>query len=97
MNNKDNSTWWNNKYPFLRVTNNSVYPWLTEEDSWADEIPIGWRDSFFENMCDDLIFALGDYVDNFEIICFFLFVKFMFYQLLYDFLGQIVKRTKKPE
>lgn len=68
MNNKDNATWWNNKYPFLRVSNNSVYPWLTEEDSWADEIPIGWRDSFFENMCDDLISALGDYVDNFEII-----------------------------
>ena len=68
MNNKDNATWWNDKYPFLRVSDNSVYPWLTEEDSWADEIPIGWRDSFFENMCDDLISALGDYVDNFEII-----------------------------
>ena len=68
MNNKDNSTWWNNKYPFLRVTNNSVYPWLTEEDSWADEIPIGWRDSFFENMCDELIVVLGNYINEFEIV-----------------------------
>ena len=68
MRNKDNATWWNNKYPFLRVTNNSVYPWLTEENSWADEIPIGWRDSFFENMCDDLIAVLGNYINEFEII-----------------------------
>ena len=68
MNNKDNFAWWNNKYPFLRVSNNSVYPWLTEEDSWADEIPIGWRDSFFENMCDDLIAALGNYINEFEIV-----------------------------
>ena len=68
MNNKDNSTWWNNKYLFLRVTNNSVYPWLTEEDSWADEIPIGWRDSFFENMCDELIVVLGNYINEFEIV-----------------------------
>ena len=68
MNNKDNATWWNDKYPFLRVSNNSVYPWLTEEDSWADEIPIGWRDSFFKNMCDDLIAVLGNYINEFEII-----------------------------
>ena len=68
MNNKDNAAWWNDKYPFLRVSNNSIYPWLTEEDSWADEIPIGWRDSFFENMCDDLIATLGNYINEFEII-----------------------------
>lgn len=68
MDNKDDSSWWNNKYPFLRVSNNSVYPWLTEEDSWANELPSGWRDSFFENMCDDLITALGDYINEFEII-----------------------------
>ena len=68
MSNRDNAAWWNNKYPFLRVSNNSVYPWLTEEDSWADEIPIGWRDSFFKRMCDELIAVLGDYVNNFEII-----------------------------
>ena len=68
MNNKDNFAWWNNKYPFLRVANNSVYPWLTEEDSWVNEIPIGWRDSFFEDMCDDLIAALGSYINEFEII-----------------------------
>ena len=68
MNNKDNATWWNDKYPFLRVSNNSVYPWLTGEDSWADEILIGWRDSFFEHMCDELITVLGDYVNKFEII-----------------------------
>lgn len=68
MSNKDNAAWWNSEYPFLHVSNNSVYPWLTEEDSWADEIPIGWRDSFFENMCDDLIAALGNYINEFEII-----------------------------
>ena len=68
MSNKDNAAWWNSKYPFLRVSNNSVYPWLTEEDSWVDEIPIGWRDSFFEDMCDDLIAALGNYINEFEII-----------------------------
>ena len=33
MSNKDNAAWWNSKYPFLHVSNNSVYPWLTEEDS----------------------------------------------------------------
>ena len=32
-------------------------------------------------------------VDNFVIIFFFLFVKFIVYQLLYDFLGHIVKKN----
>ena len=65
--NKSDPAWWNERFPFLRVTNNSVEPWLTEEDSWAESIPIGWRNSFFEDMCNELTNALGEHVDAFEI------------------------------
>ena len=67
-NDKSDPAWWNAKYPFLRVTNNSVYPWLTEEDSWMEDIPVGWLNSFFEDMCDDLTDILGKHVENFEIV-----------------------------
>ena len=67
-NDKSNPAWWNAKYSFLRVTNNSVYPWLTEENSWAEDIPVGWRNSFFEDMCDELTDVLGEHVGDFEIV-----------------------------
>lgn len=67
-NNKSDPAWWNAKYPFLRATNNSVYPWLTEEDSWVDSIPVGWKMSFFENMCDELMNVLGEHLDDFGIV-----------------------------
>lgn len=66
-NDKSNPAWWNAKYSFLRMTNNSVYPWLTEEDSWIDSIPIGWRDEFFEDMCNELSNILGKYINYFVI------------------------------
>lgn len=66
-NNKSDPAWWNKRYPFLHVTNNSVEPWLTEEDSWVKSIPVGWKNSFFEDMCDELMAVLGASVNDFEI------------------------------
>ena len=65
--NKSDPAWWNEQFPFLRITNNSTCPWSTEEDSWVDGIPTGWRDSFFEDMCYDLMAVLGASVNDFEI------------------------------
>ena len=67
-NDKSSPAYWNERFPFLRVTNNSVEPWLTEEDSWIDAIPIGWQASFFADMCNELMLVLGDCVNDFEII-----------------------------
>ena len=66
-NNKSDPAWWNARFPFLRITNNSTCPWSTEEDSWIESIPVGWAESFFEDMCKELMFVLGDCVNDFEI------------------------------
>ena len=66
-NDKSTPEYWNERFPFLRITNNSTCPWLTEEDSWIDSIPIGWRDSLFEDMCYELMAVLGASVNDFEI------------------------------
>ena len=65
--NKSDPAWWNERYPFLRIINNSTCPWLTEEGSWADSIPTGWKNSFFEDMCGELMAVLGASVNDFEI------------------------------
>ena len=65
--NKSDPAWWNERFPFLRITNNSTCPWSTEEDSWVDSIPTGWKDSFFEDMCYELMAVLGASVNDFEI------------------------------
>lgn len=58
---------WIEKYPFLRIKDNSVYPWLNTEEieeHWLQEIPQGWLDAFGKQMCDELLEALGDYADD---------------------------------
>ena len=62
--------WWLGKYPFLRIKDNRVYPWLTidaDDEYWFDDIPEGWVKSFGAQMCDELMEALGEYVDDFII------------------------------
>lgn len=69
--NKQDAKWWFDKYPFLRIKNNSVYPWLeigSDECTWIDELPKGWIMGFCEKMCDELMDALGDYADEWIIL-----------------------------
>ena len=58
---------WNNKYPFLRVKDNSTCPWCTENDCWINELPNGWINAFGKQMCDELLNVLGKYADDFII------------------------------
>ena len=63
--------WWIEKYPFLMIKDNSVYPFLevnSTEEHWFTDLPSGWVNSFGEKMCDELLDALGTYVDDFIII-----------------------------
>ena len=58
---------WVAKYPFLRIKDNSVYPWLNTEEieeHWLDDIPVGWINAFGEQMCDELSEALGEYIHD---------------------------------
>lgn len=70
LNSKSSIKEWIEKYPFLRIKDNSVYPWLsTDEDSYedcwmVDDLPDGWIDAFGEQMCDELADALGEYADR---------------------------------
>lgn len=59
---------WNAKYPFLHVKDNRVCPWHSFDHCWLEDIPSGWVDAFGEQMCEELMEALGDYVDDFIII-----------------------------
>lgn len=56
------------KYPFMRVKDNSVYPWLTRDDCWLDDMPEGWMVAFGEQMCEELKAALGKYADYWIIV-----------------------------
>lgn len=70
-NRKAEAEYWISKYPFLRIKNNDICPWLnTEEieDCWLDCIPEGWVKAFCKQMCDDLMVALGDYADEWTIV-----------------------------
>jgi hypothetical protein len=58
---------WNEKYPFLRVKDNSTCPWCTENDCWINELPNGWINAFGKQMCDELLNVLGKYADDFII------------------------------
>lgn len=63
--------WLVSKYPFLRIKDNSVHRWLNTEEveeTWLDDLPEGWFNAFCIEMCDELLAALGDYVDDFIII-----------------------------
>lgn len=68
---KAEAEYWISKYPFLRIKNNDIYPWLNTEEieeCWLDCMPEGWARAFGKQMCDDLIEALGDYADEWVII-----------------------------
>jgi hypothetical protein len=70
LNSKSSIKEWIEKYPFLRIKDNSVYPWLSTskdsyEDCWmVDDLPDGWIDAFGEQMCDELADVLGEYADR---------------------------------
>ena len=38
------------------------------ESHWLDELPVGWLNAFGEEMCDELLEALGKYVDRWIIV-----------------------------
>lgn len=68
---KKSAEWWIEKYPFLMVKDNSVYPWIdigSTEEHWLSDLPDGWVNSFGIQMCDELLDALGEYVDDFIIV-----------------------------
>lgn len=64
--------WWIERYPFLQIKNNYACPWIEANNdvtTWLDEeIPEGWKIGFGKQMCDDLMEALGDYADKWEIM-----------------------------
>jgi hypothetical protein len=61
---------WIDKYPFLRIKDASCtyYEENTDEVCWLNDIPLGWVKAFGKQMCDELLEALGDHVDDFIII-----------------------------
>ncbi len=55
------------KYPFLQIKSNGANPYLeldSYENTWLDELPVGWQIGFCEQMCDELMEALGGYADE---------------------------------
>lgn len=71
MSNKTEANWWIEKYPFLMVKDNSVYPWIpigSTEEHWLSDLPNGWVNAFGEQMCDELLDALGKHVNDFIIM-----------------------------
>ena len=62
---------WVAKYPFLRFKDNGCCPWENTEEiesCWMFDLPVGWQIGFGEQMCDELMAALGEYVDDFIIL-----------------------------
>lgn len=74
LNSKSSIKEWVEKYPFLKIKDNSVYPWLsTDEDNYEDcwivnDLPKGWVDTFGEQMCNELSAALGEYANRWIIL-----------------------------
>lgn len=56
------------KYPFLRVKD--AFGQGNWSDCWLDDIEIGWRNAFGEQLCDELLEALTEEgnLDNFEFL-----------------------------
>lgn len=70
-NTQEDTKWWLDRYPFLRIKCNDCYPWIKENSdtaTWLDELPNGWVNGFCEQMCDELMEALGDYADEWIIV-----------------------------
>ena len=66
----DEAKEWVSKYPFLKFKDNSCCPWENTEEiesCWMFELPDGWYD-IGAQMCNELMMALGVYVDDFVIL-----------------------------
>lgn len=61
---------WLKDYPFLRIKDASCtyYEENTDKFCWLNDIPIGWVKAFGKEMCDELLEALGEHVDDFIIV-----------------------------
>lgn len=59
---------WIAKYPFLMIKCNDTYPEEEVETTWLAELPPGWINGFCEQMCDELMEALGDFANEWMII-----------------------------
>ena len=74
LNGKSTVKEWVEKYPFLKIKDNSVYPWiLVDEDEPTEcwmigDLPQGWINAFGDQMCSELLEALGEYVDRWIIV-----------------------------
>lgn len=58
---------WIEHYPFLEIKYDD---WYIDDikGCWLDHLPVGWVKSFGKDMCDELMNALGDYANEWQII-----------------------------
>ena len=58
---------WVSKYPFLKMKCGDCY---TDDENvcWLDCLPYGWVKAFAKEMCDELMYVLGDYADEWQIV-----------------------------
>lgn len=70
LNSKSSIKEWVEKYPFLRIKD----LWQsTDEDNYetcwmVNDLPQGWINAFGDQMCEELLVALGQYVDRWIIL-----------------------------
>lgn len=64
---KEENKYWISRYPFLEMKYDDDYP---DDDNgcWLDCLPVGWVTAFAKDMCDELMEALGDYANEWQII-----------------------------
>ena len=63
----EENKYWLSKYPFLEIKFDDEFS-DDEHGCWLDELPTGWVKAFGKEMCDDLMDALGDYANEWQII-----------------------------
>lgn len=74
LNSKNTVQEWVAKYPFLKIKDNSVYPWIPANEDEPTEcwligdLPQGWINAFGDQMCGELLEVLGEYVDRWIIV-----------------------------
>lgn len=59
---------WMERYPFLRIEDNSTCPWYDHDACWLNDIPVGWIDTCIKPMCEELVCVLNDHVNDFLIL-----------------------------
>ena len=64
---EEENKYWISKYPFLEMKYDDCYP-DDENGCWLDCLPTGWVKAFGKEMCDDLMEALGEYANEWQII-----------------------------